>query len=269
MEGGLLRFAGVAAPRLRGWSTTANCLKGEGTVARVAINVDHVATVRQARLASEPDPVTAAALAELAGAQGIVVHLREDRRHIQDRDVEVLRRTVKSKLNLEMAATDEMIRIALAIKPEMVTLVPEKRQELTTEGGLDVVLYEETLRDPIKMLHDGGIAVSLFINPDPKPIKTAHRVEADYVEIHTGSFAEARTFSRRQEEFDRVVTSAKLARKLGLGVHAGHGIDYQNVFWLRGLSEIEEFSIGHAVIARAVLVGIERAVREMIELVNG
>lgn len=238
-------------------------------MARVAINVDHVATMRQARLASEPDPVTAAALAELAGAQGIVVHLREDRRHIQDRDVEVLRRTVKTRLNLEMAATDEMIRIALAIKPDMVTLVPEKRQELTTEGGLDVVLYEESLRDAVKMLHDGGVAVSLFINPDPKPIKTAHRLEVDYVEIHTGSFAEARSFAKRQEEYERVVTSAKLARKLGLGVHAGHGLDYRNIFWLRGLQEIDEFSIGHAVMARAVLVGIERAVREMIELVKG
>ncbi len=262
-------FVVIRVPRTDGFKNMKRDLKGERIVARVAINVDHVATVRQARLANEPDPVTAAALAELAGAQGIVVHLREDRRHIQDRDVEVLRRTVKTKFNLEMAATDEMIRIALAIKPEVVTLVPEKRQELTTEGGLDVVLYEDALRDPIKMLHDGGIAVSLFINPDHKPIKTAHRLEADYVEIHTGSFAEARSFSRRQEEYDRVVTSAKLARKLGLGVHAGHGIDYRNIFWLRGLSEIEEFSIGHAVIARAVLVGMERAVREMIELVNG
>jgi pyridoxine 5-phosphate synthase len=238
-------------------------------MARVAINVDHVATVRQARLANEPDPVTAAAMAELAGAHGIVVHLREDRRHIQDRDVEVLRRTVKTKLNLEMAATPEMIQTALRIKPDMVTLVPEKRQELTTEGGLDVVLYEEPLKEAVRTFHDASIGVSLFINPDPKHIKTSHRLEVDYVEIHTGSFAEAKTFVKRQEEFERVVTAARLARKLGISVHAGHGIDYQNVHWIRNVSEIEEFSIGHAVIARAVLIGMERAVREMVALVNG
>jgi len=238
-------------------------------LARVAINVDHVATVRQARLAAEPDPVAAAFLAELAGAQGIVVHLREDRRHIQDRDVEILRQTVKTKLNLEMAATKEMVNIALRIKPDLVTLVPEKRQELTTEGGLDVVLHEEAIIEVIKSMHDGGIAVSLFINPDTKYVKTAHRMEADYVEIHTGSFADAKTFAKRHEEFERIETAAKLAQKLGLGVHAGHGVDYQNVFWLRNIKEIEEFSIGHSVIARAVLVGMERAVREMIALLGG
>lgn len=238
-------------------------------MARVAINVDHVATVRQARLASEPDPVIAAAQAELAGAQGIVVHLREDRRHIQDRDVEILRRTVKTKLNLEMAATEEMVKIALRIRPEVVTLVPEKRQELTTEGGLDVALHEQPLKDVIKKLHDGNMAVSLFINADSSLIKIAHRLEADYVELHTGTFAEAKTFASRQEEFERVLMAAKLANKLGLGVHAGHGVDYRNVLWLRKISEIEEFSIGHAVIARAVLTGLERAVQEMIALVNG
>lgn len=238
-------------------------------MARVAINVDHVATVRQARLASEPDPVMAAALAELAGAQGIVVHLREDRRHIQDRDVEVLRRTVKTKLNLEMAATEEMVKIALRTRPDVVTLVPEKRQELTTEGGLDVLLHEQALREVIKKLHDGNIAVSVFINADPNLIKIAQRMESDYVEIHTGSFADATTFANRQEEYERVLTAAKLARKLGLGVHAGHGVDYRNVLWLRKIAEIEEFSIGHAVIARAVLTGLERAVQEMIALVNG
>lgn len=238
-------------------------------MARVAINVDHVATVRQARLASEPDPVIAAAQAELAGAQGIVVHLREDRRHIQDRDVEILRRTVKTKLNLEMAATEEMVKIALRIRPEVVTLVPEKRQELTTEGGLDVALHEQPLKDVIKKLHDGNMAVSLFINADSSLIKTAHRLEADYVELHTGTFAEAKTFTSRQEEFERVLMAAKLANKLGLGVHAGHGVDYRNVLWLRKISEIEEFSIGHAIIARAVLTGLERAVQEMIALVNG
>jgi pyridoxine 5-phosphate synthase len=211
----------------------------------------------------------AAALAEHAGALGIVVHLREDRRHILDRDVEILRRTVKTKLNLEMAATDEMVNIALHIRPDVVTLVPEKRQELTTEGGLDATLSERSLKKTIKTLHAGDIAVSLFINADPTQINTAHRLEADYIEIHTGTFAEAATVASRQEEFERVLTAAKLARKLGLGVHAGHGVDYRNVLWLRRISEIEEFSIGHAIIARAVFTGIEQAVREMIALVNG
>jgi len=231
--------------------------------------VDHVATVRQARLAAEPDPVTAAALAELAGAQGIVVHLREDRRHIQDRDVEILRSTVKTKLNLEMAATREMIDIALQIKPDLVTLVPEKRQELTTEGGLDVLIHEKAIEEALGVLHRGGIAVSLFINPDPAHVETAHRVKADCVEIHTGTFAEAGTPLKRQEELNRVITATRLASQLKLGVHAGHGLDYQNISDLRNIPEIEEFSIGHAVIARAVLVGMERAVREMIALVSG
>lgn len=237
-------------------------------MARLAINVDHVATVRQARLASEPDPVTAAALVELAGAHGIVVHLREDRRHIQDRDVAVLRETIKTKMNLEMAATKEMVEIAQKIKPDMVTLVPEKRQELTTEGGLDVVLFEESLKGVVEAMHESGIAVSLFINPDAKHIKVAHRLEVEYVELHTGMFSEAHSFARRQEEYERLVTAARLAQKLGIGVHAGHGVDYQNIFWLRNITEIEEFSIGHAVIARAVMVGIERAVREMLQLIG-
>ncbi len=238
-------------------------------MARVAINVDHVATVRQARQATEPDPVTAAALAELAGAHGIVVHLREDRRHIQDRDVEVLRQTVKTKLNLEMAATQEMVQTALRIKPDMTTLVPEKRQELTTEGGLDVALHEEQLRSVVGVLHDGGIGVSVFIDADPAQIKAAHGLGVDFIELHTGPFADAATFAVRQEEFERLETAAKLAQKLGITVHAGHGVDYRNIEWLRGIREVEEFSIGHSVMARAILVGMERAVREMIELVRG
>ena len=235
---------------------------------RLAINVDHVATVRQARLGAEPDPVTAAAIAELAGAQGIVVHLREDRRHIQDRDVEVLKRTVKTRLNLEMAATREIVQIALKLVPDMVTLVPEKRQELTTEGGLDVIVHEDALAGVIKLFHEADMAVSLFINADPKQIKTAHRLHADFVELHTGTFAEAKTFTARQDEFERLVDAAKLTKKLGMGVHAGHGVDYRNILWLREIEEIEEFSIGHAVIARAVLVGLDQAVREMIVLIN-
>lgn len=244
--------------------------RGRGfAVARVAINVDHVATVRQARLASEPDPVTAAALAELAGARGIVVHLREDRRHIQDRDVEILRQTVKTRLNLEMAGTAEMVETAVRIRPDIVTLVPEKRQELTTEGGLDVLLNEGSLRDVIARLHHGGISVSLFINADINQIKAAHRVRANCVELHTGSYADARTPMERAEELERLVGAGKAARHLELIVHAGHGVDYRNIVRLRAIPEIEEFSIGHAVIARAVLVGMERAVREMVDLVNG
>lgn len=237
-------------------------------MARLAINVDHVATIRQARLAAEPDPVAAAMLAELAGAHGIVVHLREDRRHIQDRDVSVLRKTIKTKMNLEMAATKEMVEIAQKTKPDMVTLVPEKRQELTTEGGLDVVLFEESLAGAVEAIHGNGIAISLFIDPDPRQIKAAHRLEVEYVELHTGMFAEAGSFPQRQEEYERLITAARLAQKLGITVHAGHGVDYQNVYWLRNISEIEEFSIGHAIIARAVLVGMERAVREMLQLLG-
>ena len=235
-------------------------------MSRLAINVDHVATVRQARLAAEPDPVAAAIFAELAGAHGIVVHLREDRRHIQDRDVAVLRKTVKTKLNLEMAATREMVEIAQKIKPDVATLVPEKRQELTTEGGLDAAAFESGLTSVVEALHASGIAVSLFIDPDAKQIKSARRLEADYVELHTGAFAEAKSFGDRQEQFERIITAARLAKKLELGVHAGHGVDYRNILWLKTITEIEEYSIGHSVIARAVLVGMDRAVREMLQL---
>ncbi len=238
-------------------------------MARLAINVDHVATVRQARMAREPDPVTAAALAELAGADGIVVHLREDRRHIQDRDVEVLRQTVKTKLNLEMAATEEMVSIALRIKPDEVTLVPEKRMELTTEGGLNVMGQQSHLQEVIARLQDGGIIVSLFIDPDLQQVRASQELQADFVEIHTGTFAEAASLARQEEEFNRIVEAAVLADELGLGIHAGHGVDYKNILWLRDIPEIEEFSIGHSIVARAVLVGMERAVREMIALVKG
>jgi pyridoxine 5-phosphate synthase len=206
------------------------------------VNVDHVATVRQARRAAEPDPVSAATLAELAGAQGIVVHLREDRRHTQDRDLSLLRQTVKTKLNLEMAATQEMLKIALSVKPDMVTLVPERREELTTEGGLEVQLNKENLKKYVRLLKDADITVSLFISPDLDQVKAA--------------------------QIERVRNSAKLTHKLGLGVRAGHGLDYRNITWLADVAEIEEFSIGHAIVARAVLVGFERAVREMVELIS-
>lgn len=237
-------------------------------MANLAVNVDYVATVRQARRAEEPDPVTAAALAELAGAQGIVVHLREDRRHTQERDLNLLRQTVKTKLNLEMAATQEMLKIALSVKPDMVTLVPERREEVTSEGGLEVQLNRENLKKYVRLFKDADITVSLFISPDLDQIKAAQWVETDYIEVHTGPFCEARTISQRQEEFDRIHNAVKLAHKIGLGVKAGHGLDYRNIGWLADVAEIEEFTIGHAIVARAVLIGFERAVREMVELIN-
>ncbi|MGE4577906.1 MAG: pyridoxine 5'-phosphate synthase [Desulfuromonadales bacterium] len=238
-------------------------------MAKLGVNVDHVATVRQARGTVEPDPVMAAALAELAGAEGITVHLREDRRHIQDRDVEVLRKTVKTRLNLEMAATDEMVAIALKILPDMVTLVPEKREELTTEGGLDVCMNRHLVQKQTGLLRQGGIVVSLFVDPDLEQIKMAHRVGAQYIEIHTGTYCEARLTEDRQKELQKIEQAIRAARKLGLGVNAGHGLDYLNIREVVALGGIEEFNIGHSIVSRAVLVGMERAVREMVALVKG
>lgn len=238
-------------------------------MAKLGVNVDHVATVRQARGTVEPDPVMAAALAELAGAEGITVHLREDRRHIQDRDVEVLRKTVKTRLNLEMAATDEMVAIALKILPDMVTLVPEKREELTTEGGLDVCMNRHLVQKQTGLLRQGGIVVSLFVDPDLEQIKMAHRVGAQYIEIHTGTYCEARLTEDRQKELQKIEQAIRAARKLGLGVNAGHGLDYLNIREVVALGGIEEFNIGHSIVSRAVLVGMERAVCEMVALVKG
>lgn len=238
-------------------------------MSKLGVNVDHVATVRQARGTSEPDPVTAAALAELAGAEGITVHLREDRRHIQDRDVELLRRTVKTRLNLEMAATDEMVGIALKIVPDCVTLVPEKREELTTEGGLDVFMNRHLIKKQTDLLRQGGIIVSLFVDPDLEQIKAAHRVGAQFIEIHTGAYCEARLADERQDELKKIDQAIRAARKLGLGVNAGHGLNYQNIRNVVALGGIEEYNIGHSIISRAVLVGMERAVREMVALVKG
>ena len=237
--------------------------------ARLGVNVDHVATVRQARKTHEPDPVTAAALAELAGADGITIHLREDRRHIQDRDLAVLRRTVRTRLNLEMAATDEMVGIALKFRPDEVTLVPEKRQELTTEGGLDVVQNRQTLKNPVALLRDGGISVSLFVDPDPAQIKAAHRLGVNAIEIHTGCYCDAADAHVRRAELTKIEQSVRLGQKLGLAVHAGHGLNYDNVREVVALGGIEEFNIGHSIVARAVLVGMDRAVRDMAALIKG
>jgi pyridoxine 5-phosphate synthase len=237
-------------------------------MAKLGLNVDHIATVRQARGGIEPDPVTAAALGELAGAEGITIHLREDRRHIQDRDLEILRRTVKTKLNLEMAATQEMVRIALKVKPEQVTLVPEKRQELTTEGGLDVIVNLKLITDTVKRLRDGGIVVSLFVDPNQEQVKAANKTGADSIEIHTGAYAEAVGWPAQERELEGIDTSIKLARKVGLGVYAGHGLNYVNIKALAAIGGIEEFNIGHSIIARATLVGLDRAVRDMVELIK-
>jgi len=237
-------------------------------MAKLGVNIDHVATIRQARGGVEPDPVSAAAIAELAGADGITIHLREDRRHIQDRDLRLLRQTVKTRLNLEMAATEEMVAIAMAVKPDMCTLVPEKRQELTTEGGLDVQLLLKTIAEAVAKLKDSGIVVSLFVDPDPDQVKAANKAGADFVEIHTGAFAEATSEKRQREELQKIENAIKLAAKLGLGVNAGHGLNYNNIKRLVRLGGIEEFNIGHAIISKSVLVGLDRAVREMVALLS-
>ncbi|HNC82559.1 MAG: pyridoxine 5'-phosphate synthase [Nitrospira sp.] len=236
-------------------------------MARLGVNIDHVATLRQARGGTDPDPLTAAILVELAGADGLVVHLREDRRHIQDRDLTILREIVRTKLDLEMAADDAMAKIALSVKPDLVTLVPERRQELTTEGGLDVANHRERIQKIVDLLRDGGIPTSLFIEPSLDQIKAAHKIGAAYVELHTGRYANAKRSKEEDEEFEAITQAAKLAYKLGLGVNAGHGLTYKNVKRLAKLPEIVEFNIGHSIIARSVMVGLVQAVREMKELV--
>jgi pyridoxine 5-phosphate synthase len=230
---------------------------------RLGVNVDHVATLRQARGGNDPDPLAAAVLVELAGADGIVVHLREDRRHIQDRDLQLLRELIRTKLDLEMAADETMAKIALTVKPDMVTLVPEKRQELTTEGGLDVSAHKDRVQQIVAMLHNGGIPVSLFVEPDLAQIKTAHKISADFVELHTGKYANAKRSKEADAEVEAITQAAKLAYKLGMGVNAGHGLNYQNVKRLTHIPEIVEYNIGHSIIARAVMVGLDQAVREM------
>jgi pyridoxine 5-phosphate synthase len=236
-------------------------------MARLGVNVDHVATLRQARGEREPDPVAAAVLVELAGADGLVVHLREDRRHIQERDLTLLREVVQIKLDLEMAPDEPIAKIALSVKPHLATLVPERRQELTTEGGLDVAGQRERIKPIIDLLHGGGIPVSLFVEPDVEQIKASHKVGADYVELHTGRYAGARMVKEEQAQFEALAHAAKLAYKLGMGVNAGHGLNYRNVKRLLQIAEIVEYNIGHSIIARALFVGLERAVREMKELI--
>jgi pyridoxine 5-phosphate synthase len=238
------------------------------TKARLAVNVDHVATLRQARRGSEPDPVLAAGFAELAGAEGIIVHLREDRRHIQDRDLRLLRETVQTRLNLEMGAAEEIIRIALKVKPDFVTLVPEKRQELTTEGGLEIVKQQKNLARIISRFHKARIDVSLFIDAEPAQIQASRDVGADIVELHTGHYANARNEKEAVKRFERIREGAEQAAGLGLKVSAGHGLNYVNIKRFAGMEEIEEYSIGHSIMARAIYVGLDQAVREMIGLIG-
>lgn len=237
-------------------------------MARLGVNVDHVATLRQARGGTDPDPLAAAVLVELAGADGIVVHLREDRRHIQDRDLRLLREMTRTKLDLEMAADGEMVTIALNIKPDLVTLVPEKRQELTTEGGLDVAGQRDRIQGVVTLLHNGGIPVSVFIEPDLNQVKAAHKISADFVELHTGRYANATRSKEADSEFEAITQAARLAYKLGIGVNAGHGLNYRNVKRLTHIPEIVEYNIGHSIIARSVLVGLVQAVKEMKALLS-
>jgi len=235
---------------------------------RFTLNVDHVATLRNARGETQPDPVTAALIAEQAGVDGIVFHLREDRRHINERDVRLLRELVTTKLDFEMAAVPEIIKIACDVGPELATLVPEKRQELTTEGGLNVIDNVTLIRETIKELNAADIAVSIFTEPDIPQIDASAEVGADFIEIHTGVFANALSEEEQFDELERIRGAAKHAKKLGLGVNAGHGLNYQNIKTFRELSDIDEVSIGHSIIARAVIVGIDEAVKEMIRLIK-
>ena len=236
---------------------------------RLSINIDHIATLRNARGGNEPDPVEAARIVELAGADGIVCHLREDRRHIRDEDVKRLRKSISTKLDLEMAATAEIVAIARRVRPDLATLVPEKRRELTTEGGLDVVRLRKSLAQAIRRLHDAGIPVSLFVDPSREQVEACRELGSDMIEIHTGEYANARSTREGERLADQIRRMAVFGGSLGLGVNAGHGLDNVNIRAIAAIREIEEVSIGHAVIVRAVSIGLENAVREMVRLVKG
>jgi pyridoxine 5-phosphate synthase len=234
---------------------------------RLNINIDHVATLRQARLGENPDPVFAAYLCELAGADGIVAHLREDRRHIQERDIKLLKETVKSKLNLEMAPTDQMVNTALMIKPDMITIVPEKRQELTTEGGFNLKNNLNHISDIVKTFRSHNIITSLFIDPDYSQIELSKKTESEMIEIHTGKYANLNKDLKNQKiELVNIIESVKIARELDIRVSAGHGLDYSNTYNIVKISGIEELNIGYSIVCRSIIVGIEKAVKDMIEI---
>lgn len=234
----------------------------------LGVNIDHIATVRQARRTVEPDPVWAAAMAELGGADGITVHLREDRRHIGDRDVALLRETVRCKLNLEMSCVEEIVKIACKTKPEQATLVPERREEVTTEGGLDVVGQTAAIRKIVKRLQDKGVVVSLFLDPDLKQIEAGIATGCEAIEIHTGQYALAKTESERNKELERIVRAGEAINMAGLRLHAGHGLTYHNVLPIASIPKMLELNIGHSIIARALMVGLKEAVAEMKRLIN-
>ncbi len=236
---------------------------------RLGVNIDHVATLREARKITEPDPVAAAVIVELAGADGIVCHLREDRRHLSDRDLRLLRQIVKTHLNLEMAVTDEMVSIAAKVQPDMVTLVPEKRTEVTTEGGLDVINNTDQIHDAVSKLRASNIIVSLFIDPELEQVKASARSGADYIELHTGRYTEAVDANEQEEQISTLQSMAYAGSKLGLSVSAGHGLNYYNVREVAALDKIEELNIGHSIVGRAVFTGLEKAVRDMIHLIRG
>lgn len=235
---------------------------------RLGVNIDHIATIREARKGKEPDPIMAAYFAELGGADGIVCHLREDRRHIQDRDLKLLKQTVQTHLNLEMAATDEMINIAINILPDMVTIVPEKREEVTTEGGLNIVSNIDYLKGVTEKLQEHGIVVSFFIDPDLEQVKSSARAGSDYIEIHTGNYANAKSIEEMEEELDKIRNMTMAAHKLGLFISAGHGLNYQNVREIVKIDLIEELNIGHSIVSRAAFVGFEQAVKDMVSLIR-
>jgi pyridoxine 5-phosphate synthase len=237
-------------------------------MAELGVNIDHVATVRQARRTTEPDPVWAATLAQLGGADGITLHLREDRRHIQDRDLRVLRETVTVKLNLELAANPEIVKIACESKPDQATLVPEKREEVTTEGGLDVVTSRQKVAEAIARLRAAGIGISLFLDPEGRQIDAAKDLGADAVELHTGQYALATSEKEQAAELARLVKAARHVRSLGMTLHAGHGLTYRNVKPVAAIEGMSELNIGHSIVARAIMVGMEQAVREMKRLVS-
>ena len=237
-------------------------------MAKLGVNIDHVATVRQARRTNEPDPVWAAALAELAGADGITLHVREDRRHIQDRDLRVLRETTTVKLNLELACEDEVLDLACECRPDQATLVPERREELTTEGGLDVRGQLDRVRASTERLRAAGIIVNLFVDPAEDQLRAAAEVGADAVELHTGAYAVAKPGDAQQAELAKIVTAAALTRELGLVLHAGHGLTYRNVQPIAQIEGMDELNIGHSIVARAIMVGFEAAVREMKRLIT-
>lgn len=235
---------------------------------RLGVNIDHVATVREARKDKLPDPVAAAIAAEMAGTDGVVCHLREDRRHIKDKDLYLLKEVVKTHLNLEMAATDEMVNIATEVTPDMVTLVPEKREEITTEGGLNVMEHYDWIEEVVRRLRNHNIVVSLFIDPDIQQIKAAAKCTADYIELHTGLYANGEDLGTIMDELEKLRSMAIAAAKLGLGVSAGHGLNYHNVRDILDIEQIEELNIGHAIVSKAIMVGMERAVREMLEIIR-